>query len=206
MAIDIQGGCIIDQLGKYSGAVGLVMPWVVFGHNNHFLTPKKQLNIESYTESTNGYSRLGGQMGKGFNRVYFINQMKNSHMAEFIRNQQPINEYGISSNFNKVGGDITEEDYNQHYAGIKPRLFLAHFMTKSIEHLVKKYIRGKADAKDRFGRPERRDLYTIMEWAKEFSLNQNWKVKDEHFLEYAPLIRYILHGDEIDNNQTMIIR
>lgn len=64
LAIDVQGGCVIDQLGKYSGAVGLVIPWIVFGHSNHFLTPKNQLNIESYIESIGLYDRISTQMGK----------------------------------------------------------------------------------------------------------------------------------------------
>jgi len=68
-------------------------------------------------------------------------------------------------------------------------------MTKSVEHLVKKYIRGMADYVDNWGRPERRDLYTIMEWLKEFSVNPNWRKNDDHFVEYAPLIRYILFGN-----------
>lgn len=124
-------------------------------------------------------------------------------MAEF--SHPPVNEYGVASHWNNVGGDTTEEEYTQHYAGIQPRLFLGHYMTKSIEHLVKKYIRGKADSKDKFGRPERRDLYTIMEWAREFAINPGWKRSDNHFVEYAPLIRYLLFGNEtLDNNQTMI--
>jgi hypothetical protein len=68
-------------------------------------------------------------------------------------------------------------------------------MTKSIEHLVKKYVRGMADYADSWGRPARRDLYTIMEWAKEFSTNPNWRHDDKHFKDYAPLIRYILFGN-----------
>ena len=197
----MQGGCVIDQLGKYGGATGLMLPWKVIGHSNHFLTPKNQLNIEAYTESMGDYNRIGG-MGKGFNRVYFIETMKNSHSAQFIKKKPPINEYGIASDWNNVQGVMTEEEYTQHYADIKPRLFLLHFMTKSIEHLVKKYIRGMADYKDRFGRPLRRDIYTIMEWAKEFAVNPAWKTKDNHYKEYVPLIRFILFGNETsENNQ-----
>ena len=196
LAIDIQGGCVIDQLGKYGGANGLIIPWIVFGHSNHFLTPKNQLNIESYSESMGDYNRIGG-MGKGFNRVYFIKSMKNSHIANFINNHGPINEYALEANFNNVGFQyaISEEDFNLHYKDIKPRLYLAHYMTKSIEHLVKKYVRGMADYADSWGRPARRDLFTIMEWAKEFSTNPNWRQDDKHFKEYAPLINYILFGN-----------
>jgi hypothetical protein len=126
MAIDIQGGCVIDQLGKYTGANGLIIPWVVFGHSNHFLTPKNELNIESYTLFMGGdFDRIGG-MGKGFSRVYFIKTMKNSHMAQFINNRGPVNEYGVEASFNGVG--VSDEEFKLHYEMIKPRLFLGHYV------------------------------------------------------------------------------
>ena len=130
MAIDIQGGCVIDQLGKYSGVNGLVIPWIVFGHSNHFLTPKNELNIESYRLFMGGdFDRIGG-MGKGFSRVYFIKTMKNSHMAQFINNRGPVNEYGIEANHNNVGFQtaISDEEFKLHYENIKPRLFLGHYV------------------------------------------------------------------------------
>jgi len=53
-------------------------------------------------------------------------------MAEFINNRGPVNEYGVEASFNSVG--VSEEEFKLHYEMIKPRLFLGHYVSISLQY------------------------------------------------------------------------
>jgi hypothetical protein len=73
-----------------------------------------------------------------------------------------------------------------------PRYRLHHYLTKSVEHLVKKWVRGTADGVDAYGRPAQRPVTEIVEWTKRFA--SDWTVVDESALNNSVIIRDILYN------------
>ena len=65
-------------------------------------------------------------------------------------------------------------------------------MTKSVEHLVKKWSRGMADYKDEWGRSMKRPLDIVIGWLKGFATE--WKSEDKSALEMARIVRTVLYG------------
>lgn len=57
---------------------------------------------------------------------------------------------------------------------IHPTLRLHHYLTKSIQHLIKKWIRGRADQPDFWGFDQMRHLEDIIEWLKRHSSRLDW--------------------------------
>lgn len=185
--VDTHYRCYSDILANYSSQNGLMMPWVRFGHNQKFLSPEPgKLVTEAYTERRPDCKP--NFFGKAFNRVSKILTMDNSHAAKFSDGQFAVTEFYKPSNW--VDGPM---DFNFVDPPV-PSLRLHHYLTKSVEHLIKKWVRGLADYQnDRFGRPEQRSVNEIVAWLEGFATD--WTVKDDTALSMAAIVRTVLMGE-----------
>ena len=181
--LDTQSECFIDVLKNYSAYNGLMLPWFRFGMSDHFLIPENKLVSEAFTLRKLGASGLD----KAVNRVFFIKSMTNSHAALFSNNKLAVNETFSPIDWQHAKG------YNLTSDNRVPRYRLHHYQTKSVEHLVKKWIRGVADQKDTYGRAKQRPLADIIGWFKGFA--EEWKVVDKTALPMAAVVRTVLYGE-----------
>jgi hypothetical protein len=184
-AYDSHGACIVDVLQNYSGANGLMLPWLSFGHSGVFLTPENELVTELYTRRM----PLAGDMGKAFNRVYHIRKMTNSHVAKFKDGKLAVDEF-----YNLVDyADVHGYNYSMFKEGlVHPRLRLNHYLTKSVEHLVKKWVRGVADFRDWWGKAAPRELAQVKYWLSSFVTD--WVTEDLAAQPMAKVVHTALFG------------
>lgn len=189
-ALSMDGACMIDELGRYDNYNGLMIPWFCMGHSQHFLTPKDTLVTEAYTHRMPG---VGG-LDKAFNRFYCIDHLPNSHAAVFKNKQMAVDEFFNYSNYEQVGKYPARhfKDQLSEINATFPKYRLYHYMTKSVEHLVKKWSRGMADYQDQWGRSMKRPLDIIIGWLKGFAME--WKSEDQSALEMAKVVRTVLYG------------
>jgi hypothetical protein len=195
--VDTSHGCAVDYLANNFSSVpdynGLMMPWMCFGHSGQFLSPENQLVTEAYTNRM-GEHIIGARppctrikcpcMGKAFNRVSRIHRLTNSHVAQFKHNGKTVSEY-----YEPVESFYARPEYNKTH---QPRLRLHHYMTKSVEHLMKKFLRGVADAQDEWGKAPPRELSQIYEWLHGFTYD--WLTEDRSALPMAEVVRSVLTG------------
>lgn len=146
--------------------------------------------------------------GKAFHRVYFIKLIENGHAAVYKNGRLAVTEFNQQvamhngPNYLFNSSDIrltrrrlafTEETPKDALPVLGlPRYRLHHYLTKSIEHLMKKWVRGRATSMDHWGRPTQRPIAEIVEWASRYA--QDWNVYDDNMLKNAEIIRNILHG------------
>lgn len=184
--IDMRGNCLIDALPKYDNVNGLALPWFHFGPSGHFLTPNT-LVTESYTTRL----MFTGPLSKVINRVYFIKKITNSHSAVFKNGDESVDEYFQKHTWRDY--NITLESKVAMYQDKPiqyPHFRLYHFLTKSMEHLIKKWIRGVADQHEG-NRSKRRPLSDILEWVNDFH-NPNRIVVDTTLLQFAKIMREVM--------------
>lgn len=182
--------CFNHILANYSAYNGLMLPWARFGHSQHFLTPEDLLVTEAYTQRRPDCLPHG--FGKAFNRVYFINSMTNGHVAVFRNKKLAVTEFlNYSDWYDGPNYDFVHDPV--------PRYRLHHYVTKSVEHLIKKWVRGVADDTDKqsssgvTSRAKQRPISEIVEWTRRFA--RDWTVKDESALYNARIVREILYGE-----------
>ena len=135
-----------------------------------------------------------GGLDKAFNRFYCIDRLLNSHVALFKNRKMAVDEFYDYSNYEEVGEYPAKhfKDEKGEINGTYPKYRLYHYMTKSVEHLVKKWSRGMADYKDQWGRSQKRPLETIIGWLKGFA--SDWDIEDKSALEMAAVVRTVLTG------------
>jgi len=184
-AIATDDKCYLDILQQYANYNGLMIPWLCFGHSNKFLTPRDQLVTEAYTHRMWG----GGGFDKAFNRVFSIKKMTNSHVAIFRDGKFASDEFFKLTNYEKA----PEYNFTEEVGRVMPKYRLHHYMTKSVEHLVKKWSRGVADRRDEWGRALKRPLEEIIGWFSGYATV--WNVQDENALPLAKIVRTVLTGD-----------
>ena len=189
-ALSMDGACMIDELAKYNEYNGLMIPWFCMGHSQHFLTPKDKLVTEAYTHRMPG---VGG-LDKAFNRFYCIDRLPNSHVATFKNKKMAVDEFYEYSNYEQVGKYPAKHFKDELFEinATYPKYRLYHYMTKSVEHLVKKWNRGMADYKDQWGRSMKRPLDIIVGWLKGFATE--WSSEDKSALEMSRIVRTVLYG------------
>ena len=167
-----------------------MLPWMFFGHGDRFLAPEMgELVTESFTERE--ADSKPQNMGKGFNKLSAIKTMGNSHLATFLDGKYAVTEFFQPANWEDAGPAM-DFDF-VHDLPHPPRLRLHHYLTKSIEQLIKKWLRGMADAPvSDFHRPTRRGASEISSWIEHYATN--WRVPDEGALPMARVVRKALMG------------
>ena len=166
-AIDIaQYRCFTDILQNYTNYPGLNIPWTFFGHSQYFLSPSPlyKLVTETYTEREP--SNQPDNNGKVFNRLNRIINWKTGHTADFWR-EFAINEfYENNLNYDFVNPPV-------------PTFRLHHYFTKSVEHLLKKWLRGLPMVDGN------RPVNEIFEYIEGFATKWTTKVRSENLFEIA---------------------
>lgn len=196
--IDISGKCLIDALPKYDSSNGLALPWFHFGPSGHMSTPSDSLCTTTYFNRLT----LPGKLNKGINRVYYISKMVSSHSAVFKDRKPYVDELLIPRDVREpfreaVPGTLLEvnassllfpvEKHYKNFNVMYPRYRLYHYLTKSYEHMMKKWIRGVADQSEG-NRSKRRPLSDIIGWTD--SLNNRELITDDYILyPYGKMLR-----------------
>jgi hypothetical protein len=174
--IDTHHQCFSDILLNYSSHNGLMLPWARFGHSQKFLANSDNLLVtETFTERRPDCKP--DFFGKAFSRVSQIHSMDNGHVAVFHDGQLAVTEFYRQCDWHNGPMDFNFIDPPV------PRFRLHHYLTKSVEHLVKKWVRGMADYHgDKWGRPEQR--YAT-----------DWTVRDLSAMPMVTIVRTVLLGE-----------
>ena len=209
--------CIADTLlDDFSGSGddkkvmvnGLMLPWVCFGHSQHFIAPANAMVTELYKrrmplpfadlhipdvlDSQGNVLSKNCKLGKAFLRLSHVKRFVNGHDAEFHNGKSSQNEFLNHSHWGNAWGAISSSIQQ------RPRFLLYHYLTKSVEQLVKKYFRGVADRnRHRFG--NRRDIDQVMLWLTAF--NGKSAELDDSIQEQSRMVRMVLNPEIIDTSK-----
>ena len=209
--------CIADSLlqefsnsesGEKGKVNGLMLPWVCFGHSQHFIAPSNSLVTELYKkrlplpfadlhipdvlDSRGNVLSKNCKLGKAFLRLSHVRNFINGHDGEFHNGKTSQTEFLNYSHWDDVWGVFTSK------AEQRPRFLLYHYLTKSVEQLVKKYFRGMAD-KTRHWYAYRRDLDQVMLWLT--ALSGNAAELDDSIQEQSRMVRVILDPDSTHSSK-----
>ena len=193
-ALSTDGACLVNELEKFGDVNGLMIPWFCVGHSQHFLSPRNKLVTETYTQRMTG----AGGLDKAFMRFYFIDHLSNSHVGTFKNRKPAVDENFQLMDYHRNGKYPARQFYDNakeienRINSTYPKYRLYHYMTKSVEHLVKKWSRGQADHIDEWGRSAKRPLVQIVEWLKGFATE--WIKNDETVLPMAKIVNDVLNG------------
>eukprot|EP01036_Dinobryon_divergens_P029487 gene29487-38590_t len=200
--------CIADTLiddfsavgsGKKGKVNGLMLPWVCFGHSQHFIAPANAMVTELYKrrmplpfadvhipdvlDARGNVLSKNCKLGKAFLRLSRVKRFVNGHDADFLNGKSSQNEFFNYSHWENAWGTISSSLQQ------RPRFLLYHYLTKSVEQLVKKYFRGVAD-RNRHWFGNRRDIDQVMLWMTAF--NGKAAELDDSIQEQSRMVRMIL--------------
>ena len=135
-SIDSSHKCLIDALPKYETMNGLLLPWFVVGPSGRFLTPNNLLVTESYNSRR---THVGG-LDKVISRISAVSSMLTSHGATYVNKKGCVDEYFKETHHRTFKTRHILMSETAHNESEWPKFRLYHFLTKSIEHLMKKWV------------------------------------------------------------------
>lgn len=186
---DNNHSCMSDILWHYESFNGLMLPWYNFGHSFQYLVPSELVTLSYFNR---GY--ISG-WGKSISRVYWIRRMWNGHMPVF-KNGITVNETFTPHDqvYYTEACVLEDESLAKGACVIHPTAKLYHYQHKSIQSLIKKYIRGSAD-EEAAGSRGRRVKKPFTEIALMFQGHMKNLVYDDRAVPMGMAVQEVLCGN-----------
>jgi hypothetical protein len=179
--------CVTDFLRRFPRAGGVAANWHLFGVSGQLTEPHGQLVAEAYTGRLVWPDGVHPQVKTLANAQWAEGSCGNPHCFRYTFPREPVGEDGVRQ----------EPPWHLHVANATRHVAFHHYDSKSLTHLVAKWLRGRAMTGARYTEED-----VVHRASSHLSLDQDGALVANGAASAAgPFLRAVLFGEGVDGEE-----